>query len=66
MILALALYFKIPFGRMNDTTPEVAALANLIRRSPNSVAIRIGNYAACDPYILATGRKGMPGSEKGM
>ena len=64
MILALALYFKIPFGRMNDTTPEVAALANLIRRSPNSVAIRLGNYAACDPYILATGRKGMPGSEK--
>ncbi|MGM9803603.1 MAG: HNH endonuclease [Muribaculaceae bacterium] len=64
MILALALYFKIPYGRMNDTTPEIMALANLINRSPNSVAIRLGNFAACDPYIIASGRKGMPGSEK--
>lgn len=64
MILALALYFKIPFGRMNDTTPEVVTLANTIKRSANSVAMRLGNYAACDPYILATGRKGMQGSER--
>lgn len=64
MILALALYFKIPFGRMNDTTPEVEALAELMGRSPNSVAIRLGNFAACDPYIIASGRKGMPGSER--
>jgi putative restriction endonuclease len=64
LILALSVYNQIPFGRMNDTTPEVIELANLIHRSPNTVAIRLGNFAACDPYILNSGRKGMPGGTK--
>ena len=64
LILALSVYNQIPFGRMNDTTPEVIELANLIHRSPNTVAIRLGNFAACDPYILNSGRKGMPGGAK--
>lgn len=59
MIVVLDLYFKLPFGRLNKTTPEVKALAQLIGRSDNSVALRLVNYAACDPYILATGRHGM-------
>lgn len=59
MIVVLDLYFKLPFGRLNKTTPEVKSLAQLIGRSDNSVALRLVNYAACDPYILATGRHGM-------
>lgn len=59
MIVVLDLYFKLPFGRLNKSTPEVKALARLIGRSDNSVALRLVNYAACDPYILATGRHGM-------
>lgn len=63
LILALSLYFQLPFGRLNSTTPEVIELANLIGRSNNSVALRLVNFAACDPYILATGRHGMSGGE---
>lgn len=59
MVLALDLYFKLPFGRLNRTTPEVIQLANLIGRTNNSVALRLVNYAACDPYIRNTGRTGM-------
>lgn len=59
MIVVLDLYFKLPFGRLNRTTPEVKALARLIGRTDNSVALRLVNYAACDPYILETGRHGM-------
>ena len=59
MVLTLALYFKLPFGRLNRSTPEVIELARLIGRTNNSVALRLVNYAACDPYILATGRHGM-------
>lgn len=59
MILALSLYFRLPFGRLNHGTPEVKKLAKLIGRTDNSVALRLVNYAACDPYILATGRHGM-------
>ena len=59
MIIVLDLYFKLPFGRLNKNTPEVKALAKLIGRTDNSVALRLVNYAACDPYILSTGRHGM-------
>lgn len=33
MILALDLYFKLPFGRLNRTTKEVRELAKLINRT---------------------------------
>ena len=61
LILALDLYFRLPFGRLNRTTPEVIELANLIGRTNNSVALRLVNFAACDPVIIESGRTGMPG-----
>ena len=61
LILALDLYFRLPFGRLNRTTPEVIELANLIGRTNNSVALRLVNFAACDPVIIKSGRTGMPG-----
>lgn len=59
MVVVLDLYFKLPFGRLNKNTSEVKALAKLIGRTDNSVALRLVNYAACDPYIIETGRHGM-------
>lgn len=64
MIIVLDLYFKLPFGRLNKNTPEVRELATLIGRTPSSIAYRLVNYAACDPYILATGRHGMAAGRK--
>ena len=61
LILALDLYFRLPFGRLNHSTPEVIELANLIGRTNNSVALRLVNFAACDPVIINSGRTGMPG-----
>lgn len=59
LILALSVYFQLPFGRLHRATPEVKELATLIGRSENSAAIRLTNFAACDPYIINSGRKGM-------
>lgn len=64
LIITLALYHQLPFGRLNKSTPEVRALAELIGRSDNSAALRLVNYAACDPYILETGRHGMASGAK--
>lgn len=64
MVLALSLYFQLPFGRLNKSTREVEELAALIGRTNNSVALRLVNYAACDPYILSTGRHGMASGSK--
>lgn len=61
LILALDLYFRLPFGRLNRSTPEVIELANLIGRTNNSVALRLVNFAACDPVIINSGRTGKPG-----
>lgn len=61
LILALSLYFQLPFGRLNHATHEVKELAVLIGRTDNSVALRLVNFAACDPYIINSGRTGMPG-----
>lgn len=60
LILTLSVYFQLPFGRLNRSTPEVMELARIIGRTDNSAALRLVNFAACDPYILATGRTGMP------
>ena len=59
LIVTLALYFQLPFGRLNHGTPEVKALAAIMGRTDNSVAIRLTNFAACDPYIINSGRHGM-------
>lgn len=60
LIIALSLYFQLPFGRLNHGTPEIMELAKLLNRSDNSIAMRLCNFAACDPYILNSGRKGLP------
>lgn len=59
LILALSLYFQLPFGKIHSSNPKIVELSKLIGRSSNSVALRLTNYAACDPYIISTGRHGM-------
>lgn len=42
-ILAFNLYCKLPFGKFHRNNPDVIALANLIHRTPSSVAMKLGN-----------------------
>lgn len=52
-IVVLNLYYKLPFGKLNRGTKEVKELAALMGRTNNSVAMRLSNFAACDPYIIS-------------
>lgn len=61
LILAFNLYLKIPFGKMHRANRDVIHLANLIGRTPNSIALRLVNYASVDPVLKARGIKGMVG-----
>lgn len=63
-ILALNLYYKLPFGQLSQTNKNVQELAKLIGRTNGAVAMRLTNFAACDPYILATGRHGLDAGKK--
>ena len=64
LILAFNLYLKTPFGKMHSTNKEVIHLAHLIGRTPNSVALRLVNFASVDPVLKARGIKGMDGGTK--
>ena len=58
------MYLKLPFGKMHTRTPEIIEMANLLGRTVNSIAIRLTNFAACDPYHQNRGVKGMVGGIK--
>lgn len=64
LILAFNLYLKIPFGKMHSTNKDIIHLANLIGRTPSSIALRLVNFASVDPALQARGIKGMVGGTK--
>ncbi|MDE5832204.1 MAG: HNH endonuclease [Desulfovibrio sp.] len=64
LILTFNLYLKLPFGQLHKGRPEVIRLAKLINRSVNAVALRLVNFAACDPVLKNRGIKGMSGGLK--
>lgn len=61
-LLALDLYLSLPFGRLNKSTPEIVAVANAIKRTPSSVAMKACNFASLDESFTSTGRKGLEGA----
>jgi len=64
LILALNLYLKLPFGKMHSRTPEIIKLAEIIGRTPSSIAMRLTNFASVDPFHQSRGIKGMSGGKK--
>jgi len=61
LILAFSLYLKLPFGKLHHGTPEIIHLAEILDRTPNSIAMRLSNFASVDPYHLERGIKGLRG-----
>lgn len=57
-VLALELYYRIPFGSINKTNPDIVKLAKFLGRTPSSVGMRLGNYAHLDPNLQANGLSG--------
>jgi len=64
LILAVNLYCKLSFGRLHRLNPEVIHLANLIGRTPSSVAYKLVNFASLDPSLKARGIKGASNTSK--
>ena len=58
-ILALALYCKIPFGKINKFHPQVIELSRLIGRTPAAVSMKMGNFGRFDPELSARGVMGL-------
>jgi putative restriction endonuclease len=61
LILAFSLYLKLPFGKLHHGNPEIIHLAGILDRTPNSIAMRLSNFASVDPYHQQRGVKGLTG-----
>ena len=58
-VLALALYCKIPFRKINKNHPQVIELAKLLGRTPASVSMKMGNFGRFDEALAAKGVTGL-------
>ena len=59
LVLALYLYCQLPFARTKATNPDVMRLADLLGRSPSSIARKLGNFGAFDPSLAQRGITGL-------
>lgn len=57
--LAFHLYCQIPYGRIYGSNKEITALAKIIGRTADAVAMKMLNLASLDPAITSTGRVGL-------
>lgn len=49
LLLAINLYYAIPFGRQHKSAPEIIELARAIDRTPSAVAMKLNNFTSIDP-----------------
>ena len=59
LLVAFALYCRLPFGRFHRRNPEIVQFANSMSRSPSALAMKLSNIASIDPAITSTGRIGL-------
>ena len=59
LLVAFALYCRLPFGRLHHGNPEIVTFAGMIGRSPSALAMKLSNIASLDPAITSTGRSGL-------
>lgn len=64
LVLAVNLYCKLPFGKMHKGNKEILQFAELIGRTPSSVALKLGNFASFDPTLKERGIKGASNASK--
>jgi putative restriction endonuclease len=58
LLIALRLYFRLPFGKLHKTNVEIVRLANQIGRTPSALAMKACNFANLDPNLKQKGLSG--------
>ena len=59
LLVAFALYCRMPYGRLHHRNPEIIRYAEAIGRTPSALAMKLVNIASLDPAITTTGRRGL-------
>jgi putative restriction endonuclease len=64
VIAAFYLYCLTPFGKIHRRNPEIICLADRLKRSPDSLAMKMCNFASFDPIHQQRKIKGLSNSAK--
>ena len=59
LLVAFAMYCRMPFGKISSRHPDIIRVAEAIERTPAALSMKMGNIASLDPAITSTGRKGL-------
>lgn len=62
LLVAFALYCRLPFGQLHHRNPCIVNVAAAIGRTPSALAMKLVNIAALDPVVTSTGRRGLSGA----
>jgi len=62
LLVALNLYHKLNFGQFHGRQPAIEAIAQRLDRTPDSLAMKLGNLASLDPALKLRGIQGLPGA----
>jgi putative restriction endonuclease len=63
-LIALNLYCKLPFGKLDKGNPIIIEAAAKMGRTANSLAMKLCNFASLDPVQRARGIRGLPGASR--
>lgn len=64
LILAFNLYCKLPFGQFHHNNRKIIELAQILRRTPSAVSLKLSNFARLDPIHQKRGISGMSHGSK--
>jgi predicted restriction endonuclease len=64
LIIAMNLYCKLSFGQFHSRNPTIIKIAEKLDRTPSSLAMKLTNLAAIDPYHKNRGIKGLKSYSK--
>lgn len=62
--IALALYYKIPFGKIDKNNPSIIAVAEKLNRTPSALAMKMCNLAHFDKTLQRENKTGLPHGSK--
>lgn len=63
-LIALNLYCKLPFGKLDKGNPIIVETAAKMGRTPSSLAMKLSNLASLDPVQQARGIRGLSGASR--
>ncbi len=64
IIIALDLYYKIPFSKTTKNNPKIIETAKIIGRSPSSLAMKLGNFGSFDTDLKKKNISGLINASK--